>query len=1055
MTIWTGAVTDSENFDHCLEIPLALINRMIVNRRAESQLSGVLNVHLFLNTTDLLCYLDCVGTVLNQICMVQQESFVEDMRHELQVLCPDLEIINDDNYGPQGSSNQNCQEEATQNNQQNGRSIDAVLCGSHGTSVVRSHLMSAARNKTLDPSSEILSGKRTGHGDIPSTILLCGGSFKSLGEQIEAIEQPIDNESRQSPKMLSAKPMEARTPAEPKMTNRKGTSVPKPKAKTPLRQTQKSKDAKEVPFTSKPLPLADELPSNGLSHVKIEDYVSKLASQFPLTDASTRRAVVLASNGNYEAASKLLAESVIDRNSAHGAIEDATKVSKLYRSTTGPKASKTSKLGVAESSTVGQRRRKTTTAEPKSQRQTNSFEVQEDGQKKYSPKETLNNQDRLDSCYDIPPDGYCEEQSTRSNNVLERTIKPAQSVMCTSKKMVRKATAKNTRSKKAGRKNRQSAPAAPEFPTATRRYQRIAAAVASTKLKEADASNEELDEANEALESKIHHRVQKSKKPATDKPNTPGDDATMIQQQSDVRFLELIQDDFSAQHSDDLYGASPRKPAARPIQEGCVSNQPPDDLYSATPRSPAARAIQVQVPEQDKTSNAAPHSQEFQSLSKMAAKMDKILGHLGDEPNYLEVIRTNQDVIQRQNLPKGSSNVPSNKALVNDYLCRKTPVISFNDRGARNQGFSATLIDSNGCPQVVGPARPTSADAEPTKGRKRKREQPVDIHNGSLVKKRQSISPNSPNNPVQGNRDLCFGSSPPALLQIEKLEQNSGLRRMDSSSTRQRISKPISQGSRVDQNGSPRPRRSTQIDRIGRVKRKLLEDYDTKVDTPKSIHQRTLITASSSEIFGPKLRLGSIPKAYPSSPLEKEAPRYIPHKKNRDGFYEGLNSNEIIDPSKALMDPFIGKSTHSSGFKDRLLFGSTTIAGRKQQQQSMHPQYLERVQVETTDLPSRINKYQGMKSIVKDGASKIFTGTILDHNRQMHAKPVNTSHSDRFSLPEMTIGSTDESRSPLAGKAVASKIWNIALRPHYTSLSETIHHIADVGSCQFKRLNMC
>jgi hypothetical protein len=791
-----------------------------------------------------------------------------------------------------------------------------------------------------------------------------------------------------------------------------------------------------------------------------------LARQFPFTDASTRRAVVLASNGNYEAASKLLAESAIDLNSAPSVIEDATKVNELYRSTTGPKASKTSKSDVAESSRAGQRRWTTTTVEPSSERQrTNSFEVQGGGQKKYSPKQTLNNQDRADSCYDIPPEGYCEEQSTRSKIVLKRTIKPAQSVTSTCKEMVRKATAKNTRSKKAGPKNRRSAPAALEFPTATGRCQRLAAAVASTKLKEADASDDEFDEANEALESKIPHRAQKSKNLATaynqqsemstDKPSTPGNDTTMIQQQSDVRSLELIQDDFSAQHSDDLYGASPRKPAARPIHKCGASNQTPDDLYSATPRSLAARAVQVQVPEQDESSNAAPRSQEFQSLGKMAAKMDSILGNLCDEPNYPEVIRTNQDVIRRQNLPKGSSNVPSNKALVNNYLCRKTPVISFNDRGARNQGFCSTLTGSNGCPQVVGPAQPTSANAEPAKERKRKWEQPVDIQNGSPVKKRQSISPNSPSNPVQGNRDLWFGSSPPALLQIDKLEQNSGLRRMDSSSTRQRISKPISQGSRVDQNGSPQPRRSSQIDRIGKVKRKLLEDYDTKVHTPKSIHHRSLIAATSPEFFGPKLRLGSIPKAYPSSPLEEAAPRYIPHKKNRNGFYEGLNTNEIIASEKALMDPFIGKPTHSSGFRDRLLVGSNTIAGRKQQKKDMHPQYLERVHMATTDLPSRINKYQGMKSIVDDRASKTFTGTILDHNRQMHAEPVNMSHSDGFSLPEMTSGSTDELRSPLAGRAVASKVWNVALRPHYTSLSETIHHIADVGSCQFKRLNIC
>jgi hypothetical protein len=265
MSIWAGVVADAENFNHCLEIPLALINRMVINRRAESQLSGVLNVHIFLNTTDLLCYLDCAATVLNQICMVQQESVVEDMRHELQVVCPDLEIINDDNYGLQVSSDQNCQEESTQKSQQNSRSIDAVHCSSSGISVVRSHLISAARNRPSDPLPEILSETRTGHGDIPNTTLRFDRSFKSTGEQIEAIEQPNDNESIRSPKVPTAKPMEARILAEPKMTKRKRTSVPKPKAKTPLRQTQKSRDAKQVSFGSKTIPLADETPSNGLS----------------------------------------------------------------------------------------------------------------------------------------------------------------------------------------------------------------------------------------------------------------------------------------------------------------------------------------------------------------------------------------------------------------------------------------------------------------------------------------------------------------------------------------------------------------------------------------------------------------------------------------------------------------------------------------------------------------------------------------------------------------------------------------------------------------------
>jgi hypothetical protein len=324
----------------------------------------------------------------------------------------------------------------------------------------------------------------------------------------------------------------------------------------------------------------------------------------------------------------------------------------------------------------------------------------------------------------------------------------------------------------------------------------------------------------------------------------------------------------------------------------------------------------------------------------------------GLSPN--EPIRRSPRLMERaKDTSTKPSDILSDIPLVDDHLARKTPVISFGNKGARNQGQSSTLrapakveVDVHTEPS---PEDNTRIQHNP----KRKRKTVDEAENICPPKKRLSISPenvssihenighnshaaneldatpqNNASNLIEISDDDCdmdiqddgsamddavvqgLTSSPPSAPQTKP--------QFGRKVARHRASRPSSQGSRVDANGSPMAPSSPQIDRIRKIERKLLEEQ-TAMSERADKDATNLPMQRSPAIFGPRLRLESLPKAKPSSPHD-EVPRYVPHKTARNGSYEGVSTKEAVIPEEKLADPFIEKpERRSSGFTDRLL----------------------------------------------------------------------------------------------------------------------------------------
>ena len=299
------------------------------------------------------------------------------------------------------------------------------------------------------------------------------------------------------------------------------------------------------------------------------------------------------------------------------------------------------------------------------------------------------------------------------------------------------------------------------------------------------------------------------------------------------------------------------------------------------------------------------------------------------------------------------SDILSDIPLVDDHLARKTPVISFGNKGARNQGQSSTLRAPAKVEVDVHTEPSPDDNTRVQQNPKRKRKMVDEAENICPPKKRLSISPE---NVTSSHENIGHNSN--AANELDATPQNNASNLIEISDddydmdiqddgsamddavvqgltssppsvpqtktqfgrkvARHRASRPSSQGSRVDANGSPMAPSSPQIDRIRKIERKLLEEQ-TAISEQADKGAADLPMQRSPAIFGPRLRLESLPKAKPSSPHD-EAPRYVPHKTARNGSYEGVSTKEAVIPEEKLADPFIEKpERRSSGFTDRLL----------------------------------------------------------------------------------------------------------------------------------------
>ncbi|KAH8657563.1 hypothetical protein BGZ60DRAFT_434519 [Tricladium varicosporioides] len=348
-------------------------------------------------------------------------------------------------------------------------------------------------------------------------------------------------------------------------------------------------------------------------------------------------------------------------------------------------------------------------------------------------------------------------------------------------------------------------------------------------------------------------------------------------------------------------------------------------------------------------------------------------------------------------------------SLVDEHSCRKPVVIGFGRNGPQNQGslnkLNTSIIQIPAIDSAIGnnqshrtalknPAT-TPRITQVDKKRKRKDGDILDTEE-SPPKKRKNSSPH-PQQPIEGAQGGfdpiinsvhdAIPSSPPVIASVPTIASL-------------RHQKPSSQAPRVDVNGSPLPSASSQkIDHIRRVQQKL----DMLVDQPgEAGAQRPTARRRLSDVFGPKVRLGIQTKARPSPPEKSEA-RYVPHHKTKLGQYEGISTKEVIQPQEYLPDPFVEKSRKSSDFTERL---RGSVAHSNCRSRSL------------ADVPEKVK--------------------FIHEIRQQS----NESVPDLSSGSSAPSGSHDHARTPLKELA-PREVWNLALRPHYTGVRETVHRIAD------------
>lgn len=384
------------------------------------------------------------------------------------------------------------------------------------------------------------------------------------------------------------------------------------------------------------------------------------------------------------------------------------------------------------------------------------------------------------------------------------------------------------------------------------------------------------------------------------------------------------------------------------------------------------------------------------------------------------------------------------RPLVDERLVRKPNVISFGAQGPLNQGGNASG-SSVRRPNALNPAiARNAATVQDALAPKRKREEVEPIDQSSDCnpppQKRQSLSP-SETNSVDEVDDDGFQVLTCSLPKVASSPV----------SARPGLRKPSSQGSRVDINGSPLPAPSQQpVDYIGRLRTKLKEDIRSEKPRTKEEPRAEKVveerTRRPSQIFGPKVQLGNQPKARPTSP-DKPAPRYVPHRKTVNGHYVEVNTKEVVEEQKALPDPFAEANQKPSHFTERLRTASANDTF--QEERSERPKTSRGCKVnsvnnfEVEDLPRQ--HHQSSKANFKprqnDHHRQSRRVTIQDPEKTLvHDEPP----SDMTSGSSWESRSSQESRSPLEETAAPNQAWNVALRPHYKTLSDALHRIADV-----------
>ncbi|THV55336.1 hypothetical protein BGAL_0010g00550 [Botrytis galanthina] len=338
------------------------------------------------------------------------------------------------------------------------------------------------------------------------------------------------------------------------------------------------------------------------------------------------------------------------------------------------------------------------------------------------------------------------------------------------------------------------------------------------------------------------------------------------------------------------------------------------------------------------------------------------------------------------------------RVLLDDRSIRKPKFIHFNARGAQNQGSSGTSIpvpkrDPKLHIKTSNNAKVKSQDMVKSK---RRHDDSHDLDEESLFvsqsppRKRQSVSPPKVALPTDTPILVDDRITPiiPAAL------------------------KSSSQGSRVDAFGSPQAQHIvSSIGHAFRVEQRESESEFGKVgprtsdshqDVPEiKVLSPELEPKDTSELFGPRIKVVSIPKARPAPPGESSV-RYVPHTKTQNGSYKDISTMENIQEVKVLPDPFVDVAHHkSSGFTERL-------------------------RAREAD--------EGLNVRFSDPNKTLVEITEQSYSRESSSPSELSSNS--------SFRSADSSNIPRQGLSPHSQ-WSKAVRPHYKGYADTVHKVAD------------
>lgn len=394
----------------------------------------------------------------------------------------------------------------------------------------------------------------------------------------------------------------------------------------------------------------------------------------------------------------------------------------------------------------------------------------------------------------------------------------------------------------------------------------------------------------------------------------------------------------------------------------------------------------------------------------------------------LAAVRTSKMAVATQN--SVSMDEPP---LFNDYLARKTPLVSFGATGPRNQGTASPKKSS------IPRKRELSRAEKPEKcllinqthiaERKAKRKRNIE---DAPVRENNKQQPKSR---LQKSKTAVFTTDRELPLAFRDV-RGTGIEGNPAALRHTTISG--SQGSRVDENGSPRGFSNSLQERANyrMIAEKVLMDVkpiesNDEDDGDGFFHHEedervpAVDQSDDSLLLNLPLIPSSSMKPGPLSPdpIEQVSHRYIPHKKSTSSRYKDVGTKVVIPQQGQLVDPFLEKGTEieRSNFARRLQYGRQMQTNKS----SDHPLQASQRKTRFTlndDLEATLVNVENENSIQEYSPSS--DRTSGSSNESQNSQP-------RTSIVQVDQTTCDE--------------WRMALKPYQRGILEALYQVSNVG----------